>query len=61
MTTHQCRVNLAEAELQPGILQSAVEGNAFVGVGHIVPVVFGLNGHQGTDGVVRRLHEIGGL
>ena len=61
VTAHQSGIDFAELELPPGILQGAVERDAFVGVGDVIAMILGLYGHQRADGVVRRLHEIGGL
>ena len=61
VAAHQGGTNLGQAELQPCVVQGALKRDAFVGVGGVVVVVLRLYGHQRTDGVVRRLHEIGGF
>ena len=61
VSAHQGAVDLAELELPPGVLQGAVERDAFVGIGGVVSVVLGFDGHQRADGVVGRLHEVSRL
>ena len=58
VATHQSGVDLAKVKLQPCILQGTVKRDVFMGIRNVVAVVLGLYGHQGTDGVVCRLHEI---